>query len=327
MKNLFYIIFSVLIIICFFGCATTIPVQIERPAELDLGGAKSIAVLPISTQSTQLGLDSTVGTIIIVGSLDDLQQENQDEVVCANYITTALTNRLSNSSYLTLVGAEAVNVALKNGQEVPCDAYLTGKISEFKEEKLQKDTIEEIDGIESVVTQFSRSVSFTVTYQVVDASTNIIISQKSANISASSSPVISMDKIPTVLDTIRLEIDAFAGTVMKQLQPYTITKNIVLLSDKTKDIAMEEAHNFAKGGSIERAKEMFLTSYTNSKYFEAGYNAAMLMQVLGELNEAKGLMQELVYNYGDSRATKALNDINNEIASAEKLYSQIIESQ
>ena len=53
--HLTILILLVFVSMCCIGCATTIPVEIQRPAELELNGAKTIAVLPISTSGSSAG--------------------------------------------------------------------------------------------------------------------------------------------------------------------------------------------------------------------------------------------------------------------------------
>ena len=53
------------------------------------------------------------------------------------------------------------------------------------------------------------------------------------------------------------------------------------------------ARELAEDGLYEEACIRFEDIYKSEKIFEAGYNAALLYEVLGDLNTAKKLMQEI----------------------------------
>ena len=85
---------------------------------------------------------------------------------------------------------------------------------------------------------------------------------------------------------------------------------------------MKYADETVKAGSVEYAKNLFLDLYEKRGYMEAGYNAAILLEAMGELEEARDLMQEVLDIFRDSRAARALEDIKAEIDSANKLQYQ-----
>lgn len=325
MKKIAEIFYCFVILVTFFGCATSVPVQVTRPAELDLNGANTISVLPFATSSKSNINDSdNIATIIMVGILDILTSTpaSQDEINCANYLTDSITRKLSSSSYLTLISSSAVEKALSNKSTAPCDVYLTGKITDFTSELKTEEVTEEVKGVEVLSIKYKRKVSFDLTYQIIDSSNNSVISYKTTSLSATSDLYKNSDNIPTAYSIIKSKIDTFANTVLKQIQPYTVTKNITLLKDKTKDPDMKTANELAKNGFLNKAQEMYLSLYYSVGYFEAGYNAAMLMQAQGDLYKAEDLILELLRSYNDKRASKALKDIDYEISLAEKLKSQ-----
>ena len=85
---------------------------------------------------------------------------------------------------------------------------------------------------------------------------------------------------------------------------------------------MKYADEVVKAGSVEYGKDLFMDLYVKRGYMEAGYNAALLLEALGDLEGARDLMQEVFDIFKDTRALKAVEDIKAEIESANKLQYQ-----
>ena len=80
---------------------------------------------------------------------------------------------------------------------------------------------------------------------------------------------------------------------------------------------------FCASHSFHYSYNIFLKIYNDSGYFEAGYNAAMILMAMGQLNEAKSLINNVYENTGNIKALEALSDIENEIKQAKRLENQI----
>lgn len=327
MKKLFGLPALALAALLASGCATTVPVTVTRPAELDLRGAKSISVLPfrLSTAKDEHGGNNKGTTIIIdIGRFfDSLAGDNPDEIRAANFMTDQLTQKLANSQYVQLVNSSAVQSALENGTAVPADAYLTGKFTLF-DSHMETTHRTETDsaGNERNVSYYKKAVSASITYQIIDTKTNQIIAYKSTDVRNFSDERKDVRQLPKDFDIIRPDLEQLSDQIMKELQPYEERVYISLLSDKTKDPDMKIADEMAKKGLIRQSEEKFMSIYTEKNLFEAGYNAAKLLQAQGELYKSRELMERLVNKFGDKRAMTALSNIDYEIAQTEKLQKQ-----
>lgn len=323
-KTLLTILVLVLLATVFTSCSTTIPVVLERPAELDLNGADTIAVLPI--QVNEGGYYKRGG---VVGSIINFFSSvwiSDDEVAITSFIKNGLDGALANSQYITLVNSDSVQRALNNGTEIPCDVYFAGTISNFKNDiKDTKEKRYDENYEEYTAWVYYRTVSFDFSYQIIDSTTNSIISLKNVSVSAKSDTYTDdeWDEFPDTLDTIRYELNSLINTIMKQLQPYTETKYITLAKDKTKDPDMKTADALVKKGLIDSARDMYADIYARRGYFEAGYNAAIILEAKGDYETALEEMQALVKKFGDSRAIDALSDIQREIDSRDALAEQL----
>lgn len=306
------------------SCSTTIHATIERPAELDLNGAKTMAVLPFQVDDNSMG---GFQTVLVFGDITNffnkLNNSQNGSSDAANYLTRQLEQGITGSRYVELVYSDAVKGALDSGRKAPCDVYLTGYITKYNNEiKETKHTVK-VDGKDVKVPYYHREVSFTLTYQIVDSETNRVISSKYSDIYASSEELEKPEELPDPMKTIRSELDGRVAAIMRQIQPYTETKYISLLKDKSKDPDMKTADKYVKNGLLDAGRELYLKLYQTRGYFEAGYNAAIILEAQGYYEEAYEEMDELVRRFGDKRAVSALNDILYEMNSRQTLQQQL----
>lgn len=311
---------SVLMILT--SCATTIRATIPRPAELDLQGASSISVLPVQVSDNSIFQDVfVIGDFI--GFINDVRYQSNGARDAADYLTCHLEQGISSSGYLDLIYSSAVKNTISAGKTAPCDVYLTGTISKYNNDvKTVKRTIKE-NNQKKEVEYYYRDVSFVFTYQIIDSETNRVITVRSTTVHASSSEEKKILFLPDALSTIRKELDDTVSQIMKQIQPYTEVKVLSLLKDKTKDPDMKDANKMVKDNLLEPARQKYLTLYQTRGYFEAGYNAAIILEAQGKFDEAYEEMQNLVVQFGDKRAISALSDIRYEINSRNTLKEQL----
>ncbi len=309
----------------FAGCATSVPVTLTRPAELDLHGAKTIAVLPFQNSMQPDFNQNGAGTTIVInikGFFNGMKGADPDEIATANYLTSELMQRLSNSDHIQLINSSVVHRALEDSSTVPVDVYLTGKIMHFDSRIDKRVATVEKDDKTYFVDYFSRNVSVSIMYQIIDAKTNHVIAYKTKKIDRRSGDIKDDKLLESAYSIIKPALNSLVRQIMKQLQPYEEVKYISLLSDKTKNPDMKAADELVKNGLISQGRERFMTIYKSINDFTAGYNAAKLLQAEGNLEDSETLMTELVTKFGDKRAVKALNDIEYEIIQAEKLKKQ-----
>lgn len=313
MKKFFYL--SVLLAsLVLTGCASTISTTVQRPAELDLHGAKSISVLPF--QTSYYDDESSISILgffrLVLNSVDSDSKQQITE-----YITSELTEELLNTGFMEVVGARRVETALEKNTRVPCDVYLTGYIAEFDND------IDEYWDEDEGAYYYKRHVDMKIVYEVIDSKTNRVISRKSQSYSNTSSSEWHRRDLPSPFRMVRSDLDSLVRQIMKQLQPYEEVKYLSLIDDKTKLPEMKTAKNLAKDGYLEMAEEMYETIYDDKGIYEAGYNAAILLEAMGKLEDAAELMEEVYFKTGERKAYYSLNDIKSEIESAGKLQKQL----
>jgi hypothetical protein len=316
---------SALPVICavFISCATTVPVRVVRPAELDLGSAKTIAVLPFQASDSK-NYEVTGNSLFdVVNAVNFfISDGDQNETEAASYLTTKVTEGLSDSSYFTLVDESVVKQAIGSGTKPPVDVYLTGKFTKFTYTTTSREQKETVNKKEKTVIYYTRSVNASVTYQLVDSATSRIIAYRSSDLSRSGYEQQDRNLLASPYDIIQDDLASLAREILHKIQPYSETVSISLLSDKSKNPDMKTADELAKQGLIEQSEEKFRDVYEFKGTFEAGYNAAKLLQAEGRLDDAYHLMNELVDNTGDKRAIQGLSQIDYERRQAQRLQNQ-----
>ena len=352
-SKLLFLIFSLLFSFMIASCATTLRVEVTRPGNLDLNGIKTIAVLPFEKSEFSpfdYIFDYEEKEELNYWEYYNLIQNTEDKIL--SYLQNNLEKSISSSPYVDLVDYTPVEHALKYRNKLPCDAYISGEVVTFKihdilskEKKPIKESnvVVEDNVIESLPAEgngqapipnepkpdfyyefsYTREVQFIFNYKIVDGKTNQLISYDTIKIEQMSDTVKDKKDLPNIYSMVTGEIDNFIYTLMRDIQPYKEYKSITLLEDNTKNPRMEEADKLAKDKSYKASYHAYLSIYNDINQFEAGYNAAMLLMAMGDLQGAEELMSEVYENFGNPKALEGLNDIRREIKMANRLNKQI----
>ena len=323
----------------FASCATTVNVRLTRPAQLDLNGARTIAVLPFKPGQYFVEYDTSIGKTILINTFYQIFDiRNPDEQLILDSLRGQIERGLLDSPYIKLVSSESVERAIKKGTLNPADVYLTGEVSYFniedhygEEKKLIKPETDEHKAEYAIVPYWVREVSFVFRYQVVDSSSDKVIAYDAYRCNVSSSRIESRKAMPSAYSLLESDIKKAAKKILQELQPYTVTKSIKLLESKTKDKSLKErtkaADELADNSMLEKASAEFTKIYEETGLVEAGYNAAILQEALGNLSLAEEMMLEVYQRYPDNRVAKGLDDIRYEINQANRLNKQISASE
>ena len=86
---------------------------------------------------------------------------------------------------------------------------------------------------------------------------------------------------------------------------------------------MKAADELADDNQLKKASAEFQKIYEETDLLEAGYNAAILQEAMGNLSLAEEMMMDLYNHYPDQRVSKGLSDIRYEISQANRLQKQI----
>ncbi len=319
----------------FISCATTVNVKLTRPAELDLNGAKTVAVLPIKPYAYYREYDTSLGVELLINSFYQMFEiPDPDEEAAIRALQGGLESGLMESPYINLVSSIEVQRALNKGYINPADVYITGEIAYFnitdicdKVKVITKPAEGDRKAEYEYVPKWSRRVELVFRYQVVDSSSNRVLSYREISCNDSARDYDYKKNLPSAYSLIELEIRSAYKKILKEIQPYTVVKSIKLLQTKTKDKSLKErmkaADSLAQNNLIKEASATFGNIYRETGLVEAGYNEAILQEALGNLSLAEQLMLQVYQANPDSRVMKGLSDIRYEIDQARKLNKQI----
>ena len=327
--------FTLILALFFTSCATTVKVNLTRPAQLDLNGAKTISVLPFKPYYYYKKADVSIGKQIVITTFYQIFDiRDPDEQLAMNTLKNQIERGLSDSPYIKLVSSDAVQQSLKKGTLNPADVYLTGEVIYFNITDKRSDKKKQIKAAEGnklaeyqIISTWRREATFNFKYQIVDSADNRIIAFDEVHISKVSSEYDTKKMLPSAYSLLETDVKATARKILRELQPYTVTKSIKLLETKTKDKELKErmkaVDEIVKNNRLTEASDKYAEIYEETGLVEAGYNAAILQEALGNLSVAEKLMVDLYSRYPESRVEKGLSDIRYEIQQAKRLNKQI----
>lgn len=300
------------------GCATTVTYKVDRPADLDLNGARSIAI-----------------ESVIVPSYSRYSSKGDDTVV-AQYIENTLAKRINQGGYYTVYtsrdrrsnadvyfDAEIVVFEVNDSSrqvKVENPNYIPLKPGERRVEKRGSN----INTTEKYIyeTRYTRKVHFVMNYSFINGINDKTIATKQCEFTKSSSETTDKSSLSDPIDLLRYDLNCLVDDVLYAIQPYQETCSVTLLEDETKSEDMKQADKLADKGQLVDSYRIFKRVYDQSGYFVAGYNAALLQLAMGNLSQAKAEMQDVYKASGDQRARDYIDYIDKEIQSAQRLQKQ-----
>lgn len=327
------------VVFAFASCATTVDVKLTRPAQVDLNGAKTIAILPFKSSSYYKEHKLSTAEKIFSNLHDWINDvSDTDEGLVINALKGKLESFLSDSPYMKLISSDAVERAFRKGYINPADIYLAGEFIKFEVEDdydEEKVLLKKAEGNRKAeytyVKKWKRKVSYVFRYQVIDSSNEQILYTNELRNSRSSSKYDSKKALPSVYSLVESDIQSHAMTIYCEIHPYTVSKKIELLETKTKDKALKkrfkDAEALVEDKKLKEGIAAFGQIYKETSLTEAGYNEAILQEALGNLSVAERLMEDLYNKTGDSRVAWGLNDIRYEIKQANRLTEQTKKSE
>jgi hypothetical protein len=289
------------------SCATAIPVTLVKPPELDMGGIKTIAVLPFGYGSDglygdplQVALSRLLNPYRYVGEF-----ESQNAVQVQNRFIDAL---LASNAYTVVTGSELLKNALQ-GRAGGVDAYISGEINmAHATDETSFTDIKGSDGVVRKTFTLTRKARFEFTYRVIRTADGRIIGQRSKAGTASS--VAYGDRAYTSIASaeslVRDAMRSSFGDIHREVAPWTSTEFRQLVKDSGKNEALERADALVKKGQYREALAIYQSTYAAGGNFAAGYNAAIMTEILGDLAGAISLMDALYSATGNPKAANEL---------------------
>lgn len=313
---------GLLVLLAAAGCATRVPVTVTRPAEVNMAGARRVAVLdfPVTAERRlekgdllKLVLSSVFGTHRGASALERRISEYTTErfiltLVRTNYFQVVGPGQVRKSMGVAdLSGVGVVHM----GSKVDVGAVIHGEIYLLHSEDQEITGTEEIvdpetdQASEETSVRIVRTASLGLEYYVIRTSTGEVLAARSfEDTERAESPLGSEVLLPDPLDMFMEIVDSFMPQVARQLAPYTVRETRKLMRDKTKNPLMDRAKSMAGGKLYDRALELYVQVWEESGNPAAGHNAAIMHEVTGSLDAALALMKQVAERYPERRILK-----------------------
>jgi hypothetical protein len=342
MRRIVYGLLILVLIGFVFGCSTSIPVTVTKPAEINMSGNRVIAVLdfryPVKDKTIS-GKDLLQWAISKLTGLD-LPKELSVEQKVADYTTSEVILTLLNTGYFQLVSPQEVAQAMQGGisssttavdigKAVKAQAIVNGELylleAEDQEWTDERTITDASTGLEQkvIVPMIRRTVWVGMSYQVVNTATgNVVASRSFESQTSTDREVADKGDLPDIEDMYTTLIDTFMPKMAKQLAPYQVREHRTLMRDKTKDPRMEQADDLVKGKVYDRALEIFLDVWQQNGNVAAGFNSAILYEVTGQLDMAINQMKSVVDRTADKKTMREYNRLLTVRQEQERLREQ-----
>ena len=314
--------FLLSLLVLLTSCATSVGMKVTRPAEIDLHGATTIAVLPFRTGSDSFYTDDYFSYLnYFVQILNAKKYANERMIV--DGFQRMIEKEISRSSELVLIDSDSAERYLEKGKKSPSDVFIIGSIKNFKND-IDEKSVQKKEGNEIItITNCKRTVSFDLRYQVVESATNKVIYTDTIYFSEVTPTEKRVSDLPSPYEMSRSKLQSKAENLVKDFTPHEVTRYLSLLEGPKDDLEMDRAEELAKNHLLEQSYRQYMQIYRKRNLFEAGYNAAVILESLTEFDEALDLAEELASKFNEKKAYRLVNDIKNEIALERKYQNQI----
>jgi hypothetical protein len=325
MKALFYVAVCVVgVLIFFIGCATSVPVTVTKPAEVNMASMRKIAVLDFSV--TQQKYDLTVEDLIEL-AIDEFFDVHIGERAAYREIEEYATERfilgLVGTSYFHVVSGTKIRESIdltdasstsvqEIGKEVDAQGIITGEIYRMTAEDEEFTRTEEYSDpetdtvYEEEIPWMRRTSTLGLSYHVFNTESGALYASRSFEATLQDEAE-EEDDLRDSEEMYREIIDSFIPRVTRQLAPYTVRESRKLMKDKSSDPLMENAKQYARNGVYDRALELYLEVWDGSRNPAAGYNGAIMYEVTGNIDAAVSLMKEVVDRYPEKKIVREYN--------------------
>jgi len=350
---------SVLLLFTVFfaaGCATTVTVNHLIPAEINMSDYRNLAVA--STRGFSFGFFNRPASIVpdLSGTSGYRVYSGLSpyaEVELAQYATRRLNANLANADYFSLISPALTDTIVGRGGNnatmydqllrAGASALLTSDISYmdvdeyiYAAEVKKLVTKDPITGLplpkaeeRLILTYFIKQrIAITYRYEIVDLRTGRLIISKTFNdqfersyeLPADKTKVITASSIDSRFESL---VDNFLRTLTNQIAPRYERTVLSLMDNKPEVQRVAQAWEEAKRGNIAVARDLFLKEWTRSDHIPSGYNAALMIEALGDLPKAVDLMWEVYRVSGSARIYSQLDRMKRALDNQRKAESQM----
>jgi hypothetical protein len=325
------------------SCGTAARIVMMKPAEVNMAGARRIAILDFSyPQNHSKALtfqDAWTNAMERSFGIKKFNKESLQERI-AYYATDEMVLTLANTGYFEVIKPEDVSNAVAGsdkstadpiviGQIVGAQAIIVGDISDMgKDDSTVERTIKQKDKdgneYEQTVYYYKRTLSIKLTYRAVNTSSGVIMATKT--VSDSKTDEIEYENKNNLRDAELVYQDMVRDMlpiIARQIAPYKVTEFRSLVGDETKNPLMEKADKFVQQELYDDALKIYISVWKETKNPAAGINGAIMYEAVGDVDNAISLAKEVSNATANERAMEEYKRLLNVKAEQEEVRKQM----
>ena len=307
-------IMTLMILVLLTGCATTVSVRYLVPAQIDMSAHRYLAVL--SVEPYRFGFFNSVPSIIpdLSGTSDarissGFRPNTEREV--ARHLSTRIVGELSKTGYFDLMtppSSDAIGVDLIRLRDLGYHSVLMVRVTlmdvdEYIHAREETVKLPASDGSSSLVEQkvlrhyVKQKIAYAVEFTIKETSNGNILAMKTFADTKESSYRIESDgsgakAAPDLYDWFTGFSTSYAREFADMLVPRWVSTHVALMDNKPELRSLKSAYEHAKKGNLVPALEIFHAEWRRSRHVRSGYNAAIIMESMGRVEEAIELIEE-----------------------------------
>ncbi|MBN2858665.1 MAG: hypothetical protein JXK93_00195 [Sphaerochaetaceae bacterium] len=326
-----YVVVLAIVILVLSGCATRITMSYMVPATHDMSNYRSLAIAtaepyrfrPFEIPSPYIeDMSGTSPVIVYSGSRVGIEKQ------LASYVNEQVMKEARATSYFTLASSGVADRYLNRPSQLAdqgYEAYMRVwtddlEIDEYiyaKEEthRVPSAVDPSIFVEESALVYYiDQEVRLAFSWEIRSSRNDALLASDtySGRTSRTTEIDLSGDAVqsaPSVLPLMRDMGSRFTSSIFSQIAPSVKNVSFSLMKNDPKNRRAEDAYEAAKDGNLVEALDTFLREWKRRDHIPSLYNAALIMEALGDRDEGIELLDEGWKDTGNVKISRLLSSM------------------
>ncbi|MCF7946673.1 MAG: hypothetical protein K9K80_01915 [Spirochaetia bacterium] len=316
----------------FSGCAASVALDVLHPAEVNMSQYRTIGVYEFSEyESSKFSNSGYILFNLLLGDSVHTGYSNSLASEVADYVTDIVTDGLEETDYFRVISPGQLKQVFRSQRETiyqgqllkdqfGIEALIIGAVEDMDFDEY---TVVETEGIwdaeieeyvETDVEYFVQEAELTVSYSAAAVEDGKILASKRLSGEKRRRTALPLDEeekehfnAPSLFSLYREIANEFVPEIQNQLAPRFEREYRTLEKDKNKNPEMDAAEEFVKNKQYQKALDIYTQVWYKNRNFAAGYNAAIMFEVMGKMDDAVTMMKEV---YSETQERKAYSAYN-----------------
>lgn len=347
----FFILAVLAITMIFTSCATTVTVSYMKPAKFNLSEYRNLAVA--TTNVSNVPVFGNTRIYINYDNYNNSILTGYNRMApndVADYYTREIYSDLSNSGLFNLISPAQTDQYVRNLRygitnssklyDMGADAIFTSDIEylDYEEYPIYGDFImvknpkytiggaepQYIQSDERKITIYQEA-QMRISYSIVDLQTGYVLASNSYTDTIKNRVDYDYYYMTSLTSTWMFKdiADGFISKTKNDLIPHTVYSTLELMDNKPKNNLASSAMDLVDSNQLVGAQTMFEQAWDESNHLPSGYNAALLLEAMGQRTDAMYLMKEVYNSTGSADAMKAYSRMKSYDTSSSAAKKQI----